>query len=128
MMIAWVSTLEKSGTVLYSKGLSQTAMCCGQEINRKQRAARAGFIKFWPRPPNSPLTIIMANRAPMTGSHRGTVGGSVSESSRPETAAERSDTVCLCLIITLYSASAPTLDSVPMIIIIMARKPKMTTE
>ena len=46
-----------------------------KEINKKHLAAKAGFIKFCPKPPYSCLTTIIAKTPPIIGSHKGTVDG-----------------------------------------------------
>ena len=68
-------------------------MTLPKEISRKHRAARAGFIKFLPRPPNRHFTTRMANTLPRTGTYSGTLAGRHRASSRPVTAALPSDTV-----------------------------------
>ena len=60
------------------------------DISKKQRAAKAGFIKFCPSPPYNCFTIIIANRAPITGIHRGTVDGRFNARMSPVTTAEQS--------------------------------------
>ena len=58
-----------------------------KEISRKQRPARAGLMKFLPRPPKQHLQTSMANMLPSTGRCSGTDGDSDRASSRPVTAA-----------------------------------------
>ena len=63
----------------------------GQLVSSTARAASAGFRKLWPMPPNSCLTMMIANTLPISGIHSGTLAGRFSASSRPVTAAERSE-------------------------------------
>ena len=58
-----------------------------KEISTKQRPARAGLIKFLPRPPKQHLATPTPNSAPMMGIYTGTVGGRDRASRRPVTTA-----------------------------------------
>ena len=58
-----------------------------KHINRKQRAAKAGFMKLFPSPPNSSFTTIMAKNPPTIGIHNGMVDGKFIPSKSPVTMA-----------------------------------------
>ena len=80
-----------------AKGVAEELPICGKlvmmlvnEIKRKQRAPRAGFIKFWPSPPNSCLTTRIAKTPPIRPIHHGAVDGRLSASSKPVNAADPS--------------------------------------
>ena len=81
-----------------------------KEIRRKHLAPSAGFIKFWPSPPKSIFTTIMANAPPKTACHQGSVCGRFSASRRPVTTALRSPTVLfLCTIFSKIHSDATQL-------------------
>ena len=61
-----------------------------KQIRRKQRAPRAGFMKFCPSPPKSCFTTMIAKKAPTTPIHHGSVGGRFSARSNPVTTALKS--------------------------------------
>ena len=86
-----------------------------KEISRKQRPARAGLMKFLPRPPKQPLATTIANTAPSTGAYSGTLGLRLRASSRPVTAALQSQTEFGFLQIRLkihsLATALPTLSS-----------------
>ena len=69
-------------------------MLAENEMNRKIRAVIAGFEKFFPIPPKSPLTTTIAKRHPMTACQNGKLEGTLNAISSPVRAAERSPTVC----------------------------------
>ena len=56
-------------------------------INKKQRAARAGFMKLFPNPPNNSFTTMIAKKPPTTGIHNGIVDGRFIPSKSPVTMA-----------------------------------------
>ena len=58
--------------------------------SRNTRAVAAGLAKFLPKPPNSILTMTMANTPPMRGRYHGARGGKLSPRMTPVTSAERS--------------------------------------
>ena len=62
-------------------------------------AVMAGFAKFLPIPPNSPLTTTMANTLPKAACHKGMETGRFKASKRPVTQAERSPTKTFVFII-----------------------------
>ena len=64
-----------------------------KHINRKQRAAKAGFMKLFPSPPNSSFTTIIAKKPPITGIHSGIVDGKFIPSNKPVTIALHSKDV-----------------------------------
>ena len=86
------------GVALETPSQVKSVILPAKEIRRKHLPARAGFIKFCPRPPKSCLTKRIANTFPMTGSQRGTVEGRFSPRRRPVTAALKSPMVIfLCI-------------------------------
>ena len=87
-------------------------MTLPKEISRKHRAARAGFMKFFPRPPNRHFTTRMANTPPRKGTYSGTLAGRHSASSRPVTAALPSVTVVGFLVTRQKMASVATEESI----------------
>ena len=60
------------------------------DTNRKHLAPSAGFMKFCPKPPNSILTITIANTLPKTACQMGSVWGRFNASKRPVTTALKS--------------------------------------
>ena len=68
-------------------GTAKSVILPVKEISRKHLAARAGFIKFCPRPPKSCFTTKMAKTPPITTIHQGALGGRFSASRRPVTTA-----------------------------------------
>ena len=64
-----------------------------QEMMRKQRPASAGFIQFWPRPPNICFAMMIAKTAPSAGIQSGISGGMFSARIIPVTTAEKSEMV-----------------------------------
>ena len=61
-----------------------------KEIRRKHLAPSAGFMKFCPNPPKSCFTTRIANTLPMIPIQIGVVGGRLSASRSPVTAALKS--------------------------------------
>ena len=59
-----MSAVEKMPAAFSKPTFTQLLMTTGQ-LNRKARAARAGFTKFLPMPPNSCFTTIMAKKSPI---------------------------------------------------------------
>ena len=95
-----------------------------KERRRKHLAARAGFIKFCPKPPNNCLTTIIANTEPKTPIHTGNVGGRLSASKSPVSAAEKSPIVdFLCIINFWYKYSDSTAPKIQAKISIAALLP-----
>ncbi len=75
------------------------------EISKKHLAPRAGFIKFWPRPPNNIFTTTIAKKAPTTPIHQGADTGKLRAKRSPVTIAEKSPRVFLRLVIRLNKNS-----------------------
>ena len=65
-------------------------MYFASEISRKHLPASAGFMKFWPRPPNICFAMMMAKTAPSAGIQSGISGGMLSARISPVTTAEQS--------------------------------------
>lgn len=97
----------------------------GQE-NMKARPARAGFMKFWPMPPKSCLTMMMAKKSPMIIHQYGVVTGQTKASRRPVTMADRSPTVQSSFITLRYAHSKNTQAAQETAQSIRERMPKNT--
>ena len=83
-------------------------MAFGNEMSRKQRAASAGLIKFFPRPPNAHFTTRIAKMPPRTGANSGVSAERVSASIRPVTSADPSRQVSGLRMSLSYRNSVPT--------------------
>ena len=77
------------------------AISAAKAIKRKQRAPRAGFIKFCPKPPNTIFTMMIANTPPRIASQIGKVDGKFNARSKPVTTADKSLIVFFLLAIKL---------------------------
>ena len=92
-------TVPNSGRL--ACGWVQVVIMPAQEAIMNARAPSAGFIKFLPRPPNSILTMMMANSAPNTTIHQEAATGTLNAISMPVTKQDRSPMVFGCFTILL---------------------------
>ena len=69
---------------------SKFVIVAAKEIRRNTLPPKAGFIKFWPNPPNNILTTTIAKTEPNTACHTGNVCGKLSAKRSPVTTALRS--------------------------------------
>ena len=85
---AWPAFKAASGVGLTTTSLYvKVVILPANAISKKHLAARAGFMKFWPRPPYNCFTTIIAKIPPSTGIHSGMPGGMLSARIIPVTRA-----------------------------------------
>src|SRR5690554_3418651 len=90
MLAALIPLITARGVAVVTASVAgsiQLVILTGHAASRIERAASAGFIKLWPRPPNTCLTSEMAIKEPITANHQGAVGGRLYANSNPVTTA-----------------------------------------
>ena len=107
-----VAPVTPSTAPLKLSDTEKSVILPAKEIIRKQRAARAGFIKFWPRPPKSCFTTIIAKILPSTGIQSGIPAGMFRPIRSPVTTALKSFTVFFLCIKWSYNHSASAAEPV----------------
>ena len=71
-------------------GAGQVVISVAKEMNKTTRAVIAGLNRFFPKPPNRPLIIIIAIKQPIMAMYIGKLAGMLNEIRSPVRAAERS--------------------------------------
>ena len=103
-------------------------ICPAKAMSRKIRPVMAGLAKLQPMPPNSCLTITIATKQPTMAIQMGNPAGRFIASSRPVTAALKSEMVLVRLVILRNRYSNRIDTSTQMISSTRARVPNTRTE